>query len=156
MLMKDVVMSEVIFREADRMEILPLRYAVLCTGRPWAEAMFVGDEDENTHHFGAFSQTSRGVANLGCVSYMLNTHENESAWQLRGMATRPDLFRTGVGKQLVLAAQAQLLAMHDYRLFWCRAREHAIAFYEKLGWRIVSDLYTVENYGPHRNMMIRV
>lgn len=149
-------MTEVVYREADLEEILPLRYGVLCTGRPWMEARFTGDDDENTHHFGAFSATPRGSANLGCVTYMLNSHDDEPAWQLRGMAIRPDLARTGIGKGLVLAAQAQLLAMRPCRLFWCRARVPAIPFYEKLGWQVVTDVYNIEHYGPHRNMMMRL
>ena len=30
------------------------------------------------------------------------------------------------------------------------------AFYEKLGWRVVSDEFVIEHYGPHRRMMTRV
>ena len=148
-------MPELIFREADVDEILPLRYAVLCTGRPWAEAMFVGDSAATTHHFGAFLPTPRGLANVGCVSYMLNELEGEPAWQLRGMATRPDFARQGVGANLVAAAQFALLGKSPVRLFWCKARVVAFPFYERLGWRFVSEMYVIEHYGPHRSMMKR-
>ncbi len=148
--------SEILFRQADRDEILPLRYAVLCTGRPWAEAIFVGDDDEHTRHFGAFIATPRGSAIVGCVSYMMTDYEGEPAWQLRGMATRPDMFRAGVGRKLVAAAQAELLNASPVRLFWCKARVPAIAFYEKLGWKVCSEEFVIENYGPHRKMMMRV
>jgi GNAT superfamily N-acetyltransferase len=149
-------MSDIQFRQADRDEILPLRYAVLCTGRPWAEAVFIGDDDEHTRHYGAFIPTPRGGAVVGCVSYMLTQYEGESAWQLRGMATRPDLFRAGVGRRLVGWAQRELLAASPVRVFWCKARVAAITFYEKLGWRVCSEEFVIENYGPHKKMMLRL
>ncbi len=38
-------------------------------------------------------------------------------------------------------------------MWWCNARSTAIRFYEKNGWRIVSDEFIIEKYGPHRRMV---
>ncbi len=150
-------MLPLIFRQAALEEIITLRYAVLCTGRPWREAQFNGDDDPLTHHFGAF-RVIAGAApvNVGCVSYMMTEHDGEPAWQLRGMATRPDLAGQGIGRQLVLAAQQVLLGPSPVRLVWCKARTPAIAFYERLGWRVVSEEFIIEHYGPHRKMTTRI
>ncbi len=163
-------MTPLIFRQAAIDEIITLRYAVLCTGRPWREAQFTGDDDPLTHHFGAFRAAVEGTVktvgaaptitgaapvNVGCVSYMMTEHEGEPAWQLRGMATRPDLAGQGIGRQLVPAAQDMLLSRSPVRLFWCKARTPAIAFYENLGWRVVSEEFVIEHYGPHRRMVMR-
>ena len=144
------------FRQADVNEILPLRYAVLCGGRPWQEAMFTGDDDASTHHFGAFLTTPHGQGCIGCVSYMRAPFEDEPAWQLRGMAVRPDYAKSGIGRSLVAAAQHTLTSGSPIRLFWCKARIVAIPFYERLGWRVVSDEFVIEHYGPHRKMMTRL
>ena len=159
-------MNSFCFRQAALEEIITLRYAVLCTGRPWREAQFTGDDDAQTHHFGAFRAVASGAAtnaaaliaavNVGCVSYMMTDYEGEPAWQLRGMATRPDLAGRGVGRGLVHAAQAALVSRSPVRLFWCKARTPAIPFYERLGWRVVSEEFVIEHYGPHRKMMLRV
>jgi len=143
------------YRQADLDEILALRYAVLCSGRPWAEACFIGDDDPRTHHFGAFIATPRGQACIGCVSYMMTDHEGEPAWQLRGMATRPDVAQRGIGRGLA-AAQRVLCDASPVRLFWCKARRVAIPFYERLGWRIASDGFVIEHYGPHCKMTVRI
>lgn len=164
-------MTSLVYRQAELEEIITLRYAVLCTGRPWREAQFVGDGDALTHHFGAFRavagagligeaaanvEGARPLVNVGCVSYMMTEYEGEPAWQLRGMATRPDLAGQGVGRALVRAAQEVLLSRSPVRLFWCKARTPAIPFYERLGWRVVSEEFVIEHYGPHRKMMLRI
>lgn len=144
--------AQLVCRPAALDEIIQLRHAVLCAGKPFSEAQFHGDDHPLTHHFGAFSVEQ---ATIGCVSYMMTPYEGEEAWQLRGMATRPDVAQRGVGRQLVAAAEKVLLQRHAVRLFWCKARVSAIGFYEKLGWQVVSDEFVIEGYGPHRKMMIR-
>jgi GNAT superfamily N-acetyltransferase len=151
---------QLVYRPAALNEIIQLRHAVLCAGKPFAEAHFQGDDHSQTHHFGAFLPAGDGgapepSAAVGCVSYMMTKYEGQEAWQLRGMATRPDFAQRGVGRRLVAAAEQVLLQRHPVRLFWCKARVPAIGFYEKLGWRVVSDEFVIEGYGPHRLMMIR-
>ncbi|MBM3289334.1 MAG: GNAT family N-acetyltransferase [Candidatus Hydrogenedentes bacterium] len=132
-------------------EILPLREAVIIagTGRP---AEFPGDRDAATVHFGAFLDG----ANVCCGTFMLNEWFGEPAYQLRGMATRPDLRGRGAGAAMLVAAERHIAAHTPVRQLWCSARIGAVAFYQKCGWSVVSEVYEVPNVGPHRKMCKRI
>ena len=95
-------------RRAALDEILPLRHVELRPGLPLDSARFDGDDEPATRHFGAFLRATGAVA--GCVSCMRRTRAGQDAWQVRGMATRADLVRHGVGRALLRHA---LLALRE-------------------------------------------
>lgn len=140
-------------RRADVTEILALRHAELRAGLPIETASFDGDHDATTRHFGAFLVGGDEGAVVGCASFMVREHEGAPAYQLRGMATRADLARRGVGSALLRAALTSLERRDAASLFWCNARVPAVPFYERMGWRIVSDVFEVPTAGPHRVMV---
>lgn len=137
------------FRRAALVEILPLRHAELRPMLPIDTAHFAGDEHPATWHFGAFD----GSACVGCASFMLNEFEGEAAYQLRGMATRRDRQRQGLGATLLSEAVATIAAATGVQRFWCNAREGAVGFYEKQGWRTVGEKFDVPTAGPHYRMV---
>jgi GNAT superfamily N-acetyltransferase len=137
------------FRRASVDEILPLRHAELRPLLPVATAHFEGDEDPATRHFGAFEA---GVC-LGCASFMLNEFEGTPAYQLRGMATRRDRQGQGLGAKLLSEAAATIGAQTGVTLLWCNAREAAVGFYEKQGWRVVGEKFDVPTVGAHYRMV---
>jgi GNAT superfamily N-acetyltransferase len=141
-------------RPAALEEIFPLRHAVLRAGRPPATARFPGDGDVATRHFGAFAADTGEV--LACASFERRPWQGEAAYQLRGMATRPDVARAGIGRALLGFAVRALQAETGVSLLWCHARSTAVAFYERLGWRVVSGEFDVPDVGPHRTMVRRV
>jgi GNAT superfamily N-acetyltransferase len=137
-------------RRATLDEILPLRHAVLRPGHPMEAACFDADSDATTRHFGAFVPASG--ENVCCVSCMRARREGADAWQVRGMATRGDLVRRGIGHALLSFAVAALRAEDGPRLLWCNARTTALAFWEREGWTIASDVFDIPGVGPHRAM----
>ena len=139
------------FRKTTLDEILPLREAVIIAGtnRP---PEFPGDRDSPTIHFGAFM----GDDNVCCASFMLNEWSGEPAYQLRGMATRPDLQGRGIGAAMLAEAERYIASNTDVRQFWCNARVPAVAFYRKAGWDVASDVFEVANVGPHQEMCKRM
>lgn len=142
-------------RSVSAAEVLPLRHAELRPGLPRASADFAGDDDPTTRHFGAcFEAAPREI--IGCASFMLQPHAGEPAYQLRGMASRRDLARRGVGTALLRHAIAELSTASPMRLFWCNARVAAAGFYERLGWRIASEIFDVPTVGPHYVMTYRM
>ncbi|MGR3280144.1 hypothetical protein ACSYAD_34395 [Acaryochloris marina NIES-2412] len=66
---------------ADR--ILKLRHQVLRPGLPIAEVIFPEDQDQETRHYGAFSQQGEVIC---CVTLIPSTWHGEAAWRLRAMA----------------------------------------------------------------------
>lgn len=143
----DIAGRALVLRRAAIGEILALRHAVLRPGLPRAEAEFAGDDAPTTRHFGAFD----GADALCCLTVVRADRAGEPGWQLRGMATRDDLRGRGVGRALLAWAEAALAAegIHD---LWCNARVEAVGFYERLGWRVVSEPFDIPGVGPHRVM----
>jgi GNAT superfamily N-acetyltransferase len=135
-------------------EIVTLRHVVLRPGLALATAMFPGDDEPTTRHFGAFRADTGD--NVACLSLVRRPWAGEAAYQLRGMATRADHARRGIGTALLRHAEQALVAETGVRVLWCNARLPALGFYERMGWLIVSDQFEVPTVGPHRRMVRRV
>jgi GNAT superfamily N-acetyltransferase len=154
-------MSAIEFDETDDETLLDLRHLVLRAGRPRETARMGGDRDAGTLHAAA----RQGGRVVGCASFMRSTvnrelaqeaglPEGDSAWQLRGMATHPDVRGTGAGARLLDWAEARLREREpSVRVLWCNARTGAVGFYERQGWRVVSAEFDVPEVGPHVRMV---
>jgi predicted GNAT family N-acyltransferase len=138
-------------REAALAEILPLRHAILRPGLPLATAHFDGDDDPTTIHLAALLDADDAV--VGCATLMARPYRHHAAWQLRGMATRADLARRGVGRAVLAAAEALVHERGGPLLLWCNARLAAVPFYASGGWRVVSDEFDIPEIGPHHVMV---
>jgi predicted GNAT family N-acyltransferase len=129
---------------------LPLRGAVLRPGRPVA---IDGDEDPATFHLAA--RTPEGQV-VGVVRFHPAPcpwrPEARAAWQLRGMATDPAVRGTGAGRALVVEGLARVAALGG-DLVWCDARVAAAGFYERMGFRVVTEQYDKPGIGPHLGML---
>jgi predicted GNAT family N-acyltransferase len=139
-------------RRARADEVVDLRHVVLRRGLPRKTAVFPGDADSSARHFVAI----RNDAIVGTLTLHLNQCENEPAWQLRGMAIEPSQQGRGIGSQLLEAAERSVLEDSPTRQLWCNARVPAVAFYEKHGWRVVSEVFDVPTAGPHVKMVKRL
>jgi len=139
-------------RRAAASEVIDLRHAVLRAGLPRETATFPGDDDAAARHFVA-EQDGRIVATL---TLHLNRWGDQAAWQLRGMAVEPALQGSGIGAQLLLAAERSVLDDSPTHQLWCNARVPAVRFYEKHGWTVVSDPFDVPTAGPHVKMIKRL
>jgi GNAT superfamily N-acetyltransferase len=141
-------------RRATIDEILPLRHAELRPGLPLEAARFDGDDEPETRHFGAFLRSSgEPVAGVSC---MRRARGGEDAWQVRGMATRGDLLRRGIGRSLLRHALAALQDARGPELLWCNARVAALEFWEREGWAVVSEVFDIPGVGPHRVLQRRL
>src|ERR1051325_11728212 len=85
-------------------DIVDLRHVVLREGLPRSEAIFKGDELPTSHHFAAFADGKC----VGCATFHLNEWEGKPAYQLRGMATAPELRSGGIGTELLKLAEETL------------------------------------------------
>ena len=137
-----------VIRRALLEEILDLRYRVLIAGTARTSSEFAGDRAATTWHFGVFGHGRT----VGCASLMRSELDASAAWQLRGMAVEEDLRGRGVGSALLRAIEDAVAAESPLRLFWCNARVAAVAFYERHGWRRISDEFMIEGVGLHHRM----
>jgi predicted GNAT family N-acyltransferase len=139
-------------RRVDVDAILPLRHRILRAGLPFESAMFDGDHDASTRHYAAV----RGDEPVGSLSLMASQWDGKPAWQLRGMATDARLQRHGLGGRLLAVAVAEARRDEPARIFWCNARTSAVGFYEKSGWRVVSEPFHMPTAGPHVRMVFEL
>ena len=123
---------------------MDLRHQVLRVGRPRQTAVFPGDALAR-HWVGL--EGAQVVAVLSVFAQPFPEGPGP-ALQLRGMAVSPELQGTGRGGLLLEQVQAQLGCP-----IWCNARERALRFYERHGWRVVSPPFDIPGLGPHRRMV---
>jgi predicted GNAT family N-acyltransferase len=129
---------------------MPLRHRILRAGLPFETARFEGDEEATTRHYVALA----GDDPVGCLSLMISQWDGRPAWQLRGMATDAGVQGRGLGRLLLEAAVAEARRDAPERIFWCNARTSAVGFYEKFGWRVMSEPFDVLTAGPHVRMLL--
>lgn len=67
--------------------------------------------------------------------------------KMRQMAVKPKWQKKGKGKELLLEAE-KLCRMNKDKAIYCHARKVSVPFYEKLGYKIVSNEFTEVNI-PH-------
>ena len=136
-------------------KILDLRHRILRAGLPPESAHFDGDEAASTLHWAAFVLDDSGRVEgqaVGCLSLMLNSFQDEPAWQLRGMAVDGPQQGSGLGRQLLMRAEAAAAAEDKAGWLWCNARVPAAGFYQKHGWTVVSEVFEIPTAGPHVKM----
>ena len=138
--------------------IIDLRHRLLRTGMPREAAQFPGDEEASTWHVGLFHPCppDADAPVVSCATFMLDPYDGEAAWRLRGMCTEHEFQSRGFGGRLLDCAEAAILEHSDVRLFWCNARVPALAFYERHGWKVDSEVFDIPTAGPHRRMVKRV
>ena len=138
-------------------ETIALRWPVLRPGFPRETAIFDGDDAPGTLHFGAFvGDRLVGVASIylvPCPEKIPAQPGVSPAFQLRGMATLPEVRGAGFGKALLDACVAAARE-NGAAILWCNARTSAADFYAKNGWRIVGAEFDIPTVGPHFRMWI--
>ena len=126
-------------------EARPLRASILRPNRPFTDSVYPTDEDPQTMHVGAYVDDELvTVATVFPDPLPGGSHEEERAWRLRGMGTRPDMQRKGYGRA-VLEKCVEHIRAEGGTLFWCNARSDAVEFYRTLGFETLGE----EQRTPH-------
>jgi predicted GNAT family N-acyltransferase len=131
-----------------------LRGAVL---RPdGGEVTWAGDEDAATFHLAARTPDCRivGVVRFSPAPcpWMGTRLGARAPWQLRGMATDPEVRGSGAGRALLAEGLARVAARGG-DLVWCDARTTASGFYERMGFTVVTEPFDKPGIGPHVGMV---
>lgn len=133
-------------------ETQPLRSAVLRPGQPPESLVYPGDDAPTTFHAGAIIDGEIvGIATIYPEPMPLVPQaalDPASAFRLRGMATRPDLQGTGLGRAVLLRC-IEHVRDAGASVLWCNARVSALGFYQRLGFETVGDEFDIAGIGPH-------
>ncbi|MEX0847090.1 MAG: GNAT family N-acetyltransferase [Ilumatobacteraceae bacterium] len=126
-----------IVREITTEQVQPIRLAVLRADTSTKETRFAEDDWPGAVHLGAFD----GEHLIATSTWIPREHASKPgtpAVQLRGMATLQSHQSRGVGAALVAAGIGRARA-DGARLVWANARDAAMAFYEREGFRVEGD-----------------
>jgi ribosomal protein S18 acetylase RimI-like enzyme len=128
-------------------ETRELRHLILRPFQQPHELVYPGDLEAASMHVGAFADGRL----VGVASVVLRTmpgSASTTAWQLRGMATCPEVRRLGVGTAM-LRACIKHVALSGGTILWCNARTPAVPFYKRLGFETRGEEFQVARSGPH-------
>lgn len=124
-----------------------VRHPVLRNGKPIESCRFEGDDLPSTQHFGLYEKNHLvGVISVFEKKNALFSDENQA--QIRGMAVLETNQKKGFGRLLVEYCE-NILQMEHKSLIWFNARENAVGFYKKLGYKTIGNIFEIEGVGPH-------
>tara|TARA_B110000116_G_C16372787_1_gene374905 strand:- start:70 stop:507 length:438 start_codon:yes stop_codon:yes gene_type:complete len=129
---------------------LELRFKVLRIGLPRGSEHYPEvDNDKNTRFLCAYVNGDI----IGCATLQVDPRE-DCKYRIRGMAVDPKFRNKGVGTDIVKALQNE--TEKENTGIWCNARIRAVPMYARCGFEIVSDIFEIENIGPHYDMEWRI
>jgi len=134
--------------------VLPLRSKMLRNGADLETCIFPTDNIEGVFHL-AYYVDEKEVATVATFFPQQMQGKDEAAYQLRGMATNSLFLGKGYGAALLKYA-VSYLKNTKAEYIWCNARSSAVAFYEKQGFKIVSDEFEIAGIGPHYVMILNL
>lgn len=144
-------MSAITVHQVGADDVVEVRWEILRPGFPRESAVFDGDRAIGTFHFGALAEGRLvGVASIYTVP-MPERPEIVEAFQLRGMATLPEVRGCGAGRVLLAACEDGARTC-GARLIWCNARVSAAGFYRRHGWQALGAEFDIPTVGPHYRM----
>ena len=131
-------------------ETFPVRHPVLRPGKPVESCIFDGDDLPSTIHLGVFND-DRAVGVLSIFEMKTPLLDGEKQFQLRGMAVLPEYQKKGLGELLMQGAE-DTIAAKGGKAIWFNAREVAVGFYEKMGYAITGEPFSIGDIGIHHVM----
>ena len=134
-------------------EILPLRMAVLRDGTPSRDPRYAEDDHDTTLHLVARDADGIIVATSSWLPRPFPPEPDTPAVQLRGMAVDKTLQSRGVGASLLAAGIERARSIGAVNV-WARARDSALAFYERNGMTVVGDAFTDEATGMSHHLVV--
>lgn len=135
-------------REISAEETYRVRQQVLRPGRPLRECFFEGDLEAETFHLGYFI----GEQLVGVATYVPRKNDFFDApfqYQLRGMAVLPEFRGLKLGEKLLLQGEKILKGKNPNTLLWFNAREVAVDFYKKYGYKTMGKPFMIPNVCMH-------
>jgi GNAT superfamily N-acetyltransferase len=140
-------------REVAAAELIGLRRAVLRAGREQPPAGIAEDDDPATVHLAVLAEDATIIGALTLVAQPCPDEPDADSVRLALMAVATVHQRRGVGSTLVEAAQD--LACGRLDLIWATARDSALGFYARHGFRVTSPGFVGAMGLPHHRMVWR-
>ncbi|PKP39344.1 MAG: N-acetyltransferase [Bacteroidetes bacterium HGW-Bacteroidetes-15] len=136
-------------------ETYPLRLEVLWQHKNSLEECRLDIDDlGSTFHVGVFKNEE--IVGIGTFLQQQNEKfEAKNQYRLRAMATSAKVRGENFGKKIIDFALVEL-KKRNVELLWCDAREVALGFYEKMGFKTTGDFYEIPIIGKHKLMYKKI
>lgn len=131
-------------------ETFMVRHPVLRQGKPVDSCKFDEDDLPTTFHLGAF-YNDKLVGVVTILKKDKKSFDKKNQFQLRGMAVLQEYQGQGIGAVLVKQSEDRVIEQKG-SLIWLNARQVAVNFYERLGYKISSDKFEIPLIGVHYTM----
>ena len=142
-----MVMSEIKVKKITYLDTFPVRSAVLRQGKPIETCFFLGDDAEDTTHFGLFKDNKLiGVASI--FKFNNEYFEQKNQFQLRGMAVLNEYQGFGFGN-IILEEVCKFVITKNTDVLWFNARENAVRFYKNFGFSTFGNSFEIPEIGTH-------
>ncbi|GAA0873211.1 hypothetical protein GCM10009117_23580 [Gangjinia marincola] len=138
-------------KAVDSKETYPVRHPVLRKGRPIEDCAFEGDDEITTLHLALFFK-ERMIGVITLIDRRNPTLPFGRQYQLRGMAIIEEYQRKGLGNLLLKESEIRLTKALT-NIIWFNAREKAIPFYERAGYKTIGERFEIEGIGMHHCMV---
>lgn len=128
-------------------DVIEIRHQILRSGQPRSSCYYLEDSFKNTIHYAAFIENKI----IGCASVYKESHPDFSlkqSWRIRGMAVKVNLQGQNIGSQLLETCINHAIKMKG-DVIWCNARDNAVKFYKRSGFKVIGDEFELPNIGPH-------
>ena len=140
-------MSEIKVKKITYLDTFPVRSAVLRQGKPIETCFFLGDDAEDTTHFGLFKGNKLiGVASI--FKFNNEYFEQKNQFQLRGMAVLNEYQGFGFGN-IILEEVCKFVFTKNTDVLWFNARENAVRFYKNFGFSTFGNSFEIPEIGTH-------
>ena len=140
-------MDKINVKKITYLETFPVRSAVLRQGKPIETCFFLGDDANDSTHFGLFvNDNLTGVASVFKVNN--DNFDKNMQFQLRGMAVLDGFQGLGYGN-LILEEVCKFVKAENADVLWFNAREKAVPFYQNFGFSILGNSFEIPEIGTH-------
>lgn len=135
-------------------KVLPLRSKMLRNGAELSACVFPTDDVVGVFHLAHYVEEDE-ITTVATFFPQNLAGQMGVGFQLRGMATDVAFLGKGYGAALVKYA-IDYLRQAKAEYIWCNARASAVNFYQKQGFKIVSDEFEIPGVGPHYIMILNL
>ncbi len=112
--------------------------------------------DERAEHFVAVMDHPTGSRVVGCLLLLTDEKPSEAGAtqaKVMQMAVDPQRQGEGLGRRLVVAAEARAFGELGLSRLYCHSQDPAVGFYERCGWHPEGEPFTEAGIG-HRKMVL--
>jgi GNAT superfamily N-acetyltransferase len=133
-------------------EVLVLRMSVLRDGTPSQDPRYADDDAEGSVNLGI---RESGIL-VACSTWLPRPwplDQSAPATQLRGMAVAKHLQSKGLGRILLDAGISRAKSL-DSTYVWARARDNALYFYERNGFKTIGEQFIDDASGLGHHLVM--